>query len=412
VRRFTFARGNARKVLALPLYALGTLASFFVRREPRLWVFGSGGGVGEGALALARYVRATDPSIRIVWLARTLRDIADAEALGIKAVPKSSWRGFRLTLRACVIVITHGFGDANRYGTRGGLVVQLWHGIPFKYVNLDSPATLKIPVFSRFGVARRAIRRAYVRSARGIGMFATASALSARRIRTAFALPTDRVVVTGDPRDDVLFTETPTAARERISILLGDSRATSDRILLYAPTWRDGDPDPAIPREPDWHAIAGYLAATDSLLLIRSHPLGVGDYSAGLGASDRILLLGSNLQGEITPLLPGVDMLITDYSSIAFDFALTGRPILFLAPDIAEYTASRGLYEPYRDFSGGTEVTSWSALLEVLRSIDSDPAVEKKAREHSVWLADRGHAFRDGKNTARVYEEICARLKG
>jgi CDP-glycerol glycerophosphotransferase len=217
VRRFTFARGNARKVLAIPLYALGALASFFVRRQPQMWVFGSGSGVGEGALALLQYVRATNPSIRLVWLARNSQDLRDAQALGIKAVPKSSWRGFRLTLRARVIVITHGFGDANRYGTRGGLVVQLWHGIPFKYLNLDSPATLKIPVFSRFGVVRRMLRRAYVRSARGIGMFVTASALSARRIRTAFALPADRIVVTGDPRDDVLFTETPAAARERIS---------------------------------------------------------------------------------------------------------------------------------------------------------------------------------------------------
>jgi CDP-glycerol glycerophosphotransferase len=108
--------------------------------------------------------------------------------------------------------------------------------------------------------------------------------------------------------------------------------------------------------------------------------------------------------------LPGIDLLITDYSSIAFDFALTGRPILFLAPDIAEYSTSRGLYEPYRDFSGRTEVTSWGALLDLLRSIDGDPSVEKKAREHANWLADRGHAFRDGKNTARVYDEIRARL--
>jgi CDP-glycerol glycerophosphotransferase len=210
----------------------------------------------------------------------------------------------------------------------------------------------------------------------------------------------------------VLFTESSAAARERMSVLLDDVRVTTARILLYAPTWRDGDPDPAIPRAADWRAIGDYLEATGSLLLIRSHPLGIGDYSVGLDASGRILLLGADLQGDVTPLLPGVDLLITDYSSIAFDFALTGRPILFLAPDIAEYTTSRGLYEPYRDFSGSTEVTSWSALLDVLRSIDGDPAVEKKAREHSVWLANRGHSYRDGKNTARVYDEIRARLKG
>jgi CDP-glycerol glycerophosphotransferase len=409
VRRFTFARGNALKVLALPLYALGALASLFVRRRPGLWVFGSGSGVGEGALAVLLYARTVDPSLQLVWLARNERDVSDATALGIEVVPRSSWRGFRLTLRARVIVVTHGFGDANRFGTRGGLVVQLWHGIPFKLLHLDSPATLRVPVFSRFGIVRRMLRRAYVRSGRGIGLFVTASALSARRIRTAFALPADRVVVAGDPRDDVLFTSTSADVRERMSALLSEPRAITSRILLYAPTWRDGEPDPAIPGEADWSAIGDYLAITNSLLLIRSHHLGIGDYSAGVAASDRILLLSNDLQGDITPLLPGIDILITDYSSIAFDFALTGRPILFLAPDIAEYSTSRGLYEPYRDFSGGSEVTSWSALLELLRSVDRDDAA---SRAHSVWLAARAHAYRDGGNTARVYDEIVARLAG
>src|SRR5665213_763927 len=204
VRRFTFAAGNIRKILALPLYGFGALASRIVRRKDRLWVFASGIGVGEGALALLLHARAADPSLRLVWLARNDRDIADAKALGVPATLKSSWRGFRLTLRARVIVVTHGLGDANRFGTTGGLVVQLWHGIPFKHIGLDSEATLRVPILSRFGPLRAAFRRAYQRTAGGIGMFATASALSAARIRTAFGLPSDRVVVTGDPRDDVL----------------------------------------------------------------------------------------------------------------------------------------------------------------------------------------------------------------
>jgi CDP-glycerol glycerophosphotransferase len=412
VSRFTFASGNARKILALPLYALGALASYFVRRDPTLWVFGSGSGIGEGALALWNYAHRADPSLRLVWMARNDRDVADARALGIEVVPQSSWTGFRLTLRARVIVVTHGFGDANRFGTHGAFVVQLWHGIPFKHLHLDSPATLRVPVFNRFGLVRRALRTAYVRAGRGISMFATASALAAARIQTAFALPASRVVVTGDPRDDILAVANSQAVRERMSLLLRDTRATTARILLYAPTWRDGEPDPAIPAPADWRAIGDYLEATDSLLLIRSHPLGVGDYSKGVAASKRILMLAPALQGDITPLLPGVDVLITDYSSIAFDYALTGGPIVFLAPDIAEYTTSRGLYEPYRDFSGGTEVTSWSALLEVLRSLDANPAVRASFEAHSAWLAARGHEYRDGANTRRVYKEILARLDG
>jgi CDP-glycerol glycerophosphotransferase len=416
VRSFTFAAGNARKILVLPIYGLGALASRLVPRRDRLWVFGSGSGVGEGALAVLLHARTVDPTLRTVWLARNAADVADAKALGIPVALKSSWRGFRLTLRARVIVVTHGFGDANRFGTRGGLVVQLWHGIPFKHIHLDSPATLRIPLFSRFGPVRHALRQAYVRSASGIGMFATASPLSAARIRSAFGLPADRVTVTGDPRDDVLSRGTAAsrtaAARERVAALLGDERFATARILLYAPTWRDGDQDPAIPSEADWRRIHDYLSATDSLLIVRSHPLGVGDYSAGAALSDRVRMLGADLQGDVTPLLPAVDALITDYSSIAYDYSLVGGELLFLAPDVPEYRASRGLYENYADFSGGTEVTTWAALIDLLETGDRDAATRQRLRSHTGWLATRAHAYRDGQNAARVYEEIVSRAKG
>jgi len=139
---FTFGAGNARKVLRLPLYALGALATLLVPRTPRLWVFGSGIGVGEGALPLYRAARQALPdSVRLVWLAGSSAELTAAIAAGLDAERRSGWRGFRLTLRARVLVVTHGFGDVNRYATRGGFVVQLWHGIPLKRLHLDSDAT-------------------------------------------------------------------------------------------------------------------------------------------------------------------------------------------------------------------------------------------------------------------------------
>ena len=79
---FTFGAGNARKVLRLPLYALGALATLVIPRTPRLWVFASGIGVGEGALALYRVARdGMDDSTRLVWLATTDAEVAEARRL-------------------------------------------------------------------------------------------------------------------------------------------------------------------------------------------------------------------------------------------------------------------------------------------------------------------------------------------
>ena len=400
--RFTFSAGNARKLLALPLYALGAVAAALVPRRRGAWVFGSGPGIGEGALELFRYVSAEHPSIRAIWLAKDEADAAAATALGIRSVVKTSARGLLATLRAEVIVVTHGFGDANRYGTRGAFVVQLWHGIPLKLIQLDSPATLSLRIPGA-GRLRGPLRRFYRRGFAGISLMPAASELAAGRLRTAFGLPSGRVVVTGDPRDDVLAR--PSSARTDLFSRLG-LVDEGQRTILFAPTWRDGEPDPGAPSDAEWAEIATYLRSSDSLLVVRPHHLGVGDYAAGLVASDRVRMLGADRQTDITPLLPAFDTLITDYSSIAFDYSLTGGAIFYLAPDEESYTGSRGLYEPYREFSGGREVRSWGALLGQLERFATDSAWAGEVLAHSSDVATRHFAFRDGRNTARVYEAI------
>ncbi|MCV4601164.1 CDP-glycerol glycerophosphotransferase family protein, partial [Escherichia coli] len=79
-----------------------------------------------------------------------------------------------------------------------------------------------------------------------------------------------------------------------------------------APTWRDAEPDPAIPTDAEVAEIVAALARVDARLVIRSHPLGEGEYGAAVG--DRIHLLGGDLARDITPLLGAFDAVITDFS--------------------------------------------------------------------------------------------------
>jgi CDP-glycerol glycerophosphotransferase (TagB/SpsB family) len=408
VSRFTFARGNATKLLSAPLYALGGLVTLVVPRRPRSWVFASGSGLGEGALALALHAAQSDPALHITWLARDVGERERAKALGLRSVLRSSRRGFWATLRARVVVVTHGLGDANRFGVRGAFVVQLWHGIPLKRIQLDSPVTFG----GRFGL-RHVLRSLYRRSAGSIRMLPAASEYSAARLRTAFGLPAERVVVTGDPRDDVLLRGTAQERRTSARQLLSHGVGALDdaRLILYAPTWRDGERDPGVPTAEEWRAIAEHLEAANALLVLRPHPHSVGDYGAGPAASPRIRMLSATAQNDVTPILPAIDLLVTDYSSIAYDFALTGRPMAFLAPDVEHYVATRGLYEPYEHFSGGTAVRTWTELLELLARVDRDPATRERLEQHSARLAAECHSFRDGRSTDRVYGEILARLK-
>ncbi len=410
---FTFGAGNARKLLRLPLYALGALAALLVPRSARLWVFGCGIGLGEGALPLYRLARERlDERTRLVWLASTDAELAEARSRGLDAVAKRSWRGFWLTLRARVVVVTHGFGDVNRYATAGAFVVQLWHGIPLKKLHLDSSATLRVRGVPDHRYVRALLARAYRFAGRGIDLFPVASELVAPRIVSAFGVRPERVVALGDIRDDALLGRAPAEVRADARMLLADAAGPigdAARVVLYAPTWRDGAADPGAPTGEEWAMIARWLEARDAVLLVRAHPLGLGDYAAGPAVSDRIRMLGSRELVDVTPALAGVDALVTDYSSIAYDYALTEGPVVFFAPDVELYARARGLYENYRVFSDDRYVNRWQHVLEHLDAAGTDTELGTRMARHTVWLREEHVDRLDGRSAERVLAEILAR---
>jgi CDP-glycerol glycerophosphotransferase len=405
--RFTFAKGNRSKLLGLPRYALGAARASVTHREPRLWVIGSAFGVADGALAFLNAARAADPELRLVWLVGDALQAERASALGIEWCARDSSAGLERTLKASVAAVTHGFGDVNRYGLRGATVVQLWHGSPLKKLHLDSPAALQLGRLGRVPGVRPLIREMYRRGTRQISLFPVAARRFVPSICSAFDLTERQVLPLGEPRTDLLFTGTEAGRVHRARAVLADRLPGlgDRRVVLYAPTWRDGEPDPSIPSPAQWARIEAVFRATDRVLAVRPHPLGVGAYRH---TSDVVRLLPAGAQPESMPLLWGVDTLITDYSSMLFDFAVTGGPMIFLAPDLEHYAASRGLYENYAEITGGRWSTNWDQVLDRIEAMDSDPAVGKRLRDHSARLAGLFHDHHDGRNAERVVQQVLS----
>ncbi len=405
---FSFGSGNAAKLLRIPLYAAGRLGTLLVPRGSR-WVFGCGAGIGDGALALQRL--ADGEGHDTIWLTASEREARDAAALGIRSVPKGGLRGWWATARAGVVVVTHGLGDVNRYANAGAFVVQLWHGIPFKRIGLDSPATTQVPAVPGAPLLRRLIGLLYRGAAQRIRVLPAASHRSRGRLESAFGLGGDRVVVTGEPRVDVLSAGSAEERRAAASALLERTIGAlppGARTVLYAPTWRDGAADPAVPSAAQWIRIVRVLEQHDAVLLVRSHPLGEGGYAPPI-PTRRVRMLGSAVLPDVTPALPAVDVLVTDYSSMAYDAGLLAMPVLFLAPDAEEYARTRGFYGRFEDVAGADAAESWERLLEQLSSLlgDDEAFAERAAR--SAALSAAMHAHRDGGNTRRVYEAIRSR---
>ncbi|MCQ9368058.1 CDP-glycerol glycerophosphotransferase family protein [Brevibacterium sp. 91QC2O2] len=414
---FTFTGGNVSKLLAIPKYAGSFLLSKFVPRKSDRWVFGSGIGVGEGALVVARRLKREDAHAQISWLTADADQDRAAAAEGFAPVRRKSAAGYWATLRAGQIVITHGFGDANRYGVFGGYVVQLWHGVPLKLLHLDSPSVTSLPgaagrLAHLLGPAQKILAQMYSYGDQQISLFVAGAPETARRLRSAFRLDPGRVRVLGDPRVDELAAqaESPAkaaAARARILTVLGLPAETSGPLVIYAPTWRNGDEDPAVPTDAEVAELRAVLERIDGHLAIRPHRLGFGPYERV--ASGRIHLLGSDLMPEVTGDLGAFDALITDYSSIAIDYSVLGRPIIWFAPDLEVYAATRGLYEPLEDTVGpdGSVFHTWGTTLNYLeQALSSGSTAGRFAHAAAVDLSYRFHSFPKGASAARVLRQI------
>lgn len=411
---FSFGAGNAIKLATIPLYAAGRMLTLLVPRSRDEWVFGCAVGIADGALALWN-VAAADRR-PAVWLVANGREARDAATRGIPAVSKYSLRGLWRTARARVVVVTHGFGDVNRYAVSGALVVQLWHGIPLKRIGLDSPETLRVPrMLSRTPLAAALgslLRTMYRVAQRRIRVLPAASHVARGRLESAFGLSDARVPVTGEPRVDVLSRGTPEQRRREARAAIAQACPRADpamRFILYAPTWRDGAADPAVPTSREWESIVQVLTRHDAALLVRSHPLGAGEYAPPF-ATDRIHALGSDLVADVTPLLPGMDALITDYSSLVFDAALVPLPVVFLAPDLDEYARRRGFYGQYGDVAGDDWASDWAGAVAQLDDVLGDPPTCADRVGRSRALSARMHSHRDGGNAERVYRAILAGL--
>ncbi|RKW71502.1 CDP-glycerol glycerophosphotransferase family protein [Galactobacter caseinivorans] len=410
---FDFARGNLSKLTRLPLYALGKPAQWLIPRTPKQWVFGSGAGVAQGAWELWQEVARREPMARMVWLVANDAQEDQAREAGIDWVYAQSWRGFWRTLRAKTLVVTHGLGDVNRYASGGGYVVQLWHGIPLKRIHLDSPATLnlgrRVPA-----VVTALLRRLYRAGSRRISLFPVPSALVASRIHSAFDLPPERILISGDPRDEALVSG---SKRERAAlacrVLEGagvvGAEDSGRRVVLFAPTWRDGDQDPAVPGPQERDALQGLAEELDLIIVVRPHPLGVGSYRSALAGADRLRMADSEAVADVNQILSGVELLITDYSSVAMDYSLTGSHLVWFAPDREEYERTRGLYEDYATTTGEHE-KDWAGVVERVREALSVPdgATARASLLATRSLRDRFFDVTEPGAPGRVYDAILA----
>ena len=218
----------------------------------------------------------------------------------------------------------------------------------------------------------------------------------------AFGIPEARVAPTGIPRMDRFFDpKSREAGRAAAHEAFPQTRGRM--AILFAPTFRgNGAKSATYPTELlDYEALHALCVEKDAVCIIRLHPFVRDPLEIPEHLQDRIID-GSSSTIDVNDLLFAVDLLVTDYSSIVFEFSTQDRPMLFFAYDLDEYIASRDFYVDYRAFVPGRIVRTFDEMLDAIRRDDYER--EKLAAFRSTHLDQF-----DGRATDRVIELILER---
>jgi CDP-ribitol ribitolphosphotransferase len=215
----------------------------------------------------------------------------------------------------------------------------------------------------------------------------------------AFGIPEERVIPTGVPRMDQFLDPTRQAAR-RESALTALPMVRDREVILFAPTFRgDGAKQAHYPMElidlEGLHAIGEERNAT---IVVKMHPFVPQVLEIPVELGDRIVDASQRMT-EVNDLLLISDLLITDYSSLIFEYSTLERPMLFFAYDLDEYVASRDFYEPFEEFVPGRIVRTFPELLDAIRRQDFEA-------EKVGPFAARHVPIRDGSATDRIIDEL------
>ncbi|WP_033104774.1 CDP-glycerol glycerophosphotransferase family protein [Microbacterium profundi] len=323
-----------------------------------------GQSVGCNPRAIDRELAARAPNVTRYW---SVVDMSIAVPEGAIAVVEGSPEWWRARGAARLLIVNDWM--RRRFARKAGQkVLQTWHGTPLKRLALH-----------RRGFDPRRMA-AVVKESRRWDVLLAQNTYSERILKKAYAFFGKPIWTDGYPRNDVLTTDDGSATRRALGV------GPDERVLLYAPTWRDDRSEIVDFVDPQLLA-----EQTDAVVLVRGHSrtLRPGRDQSGARVID---VTG---YPDTARLLLVADALITDYSSVMFDYSVTGKPMYFMVPDLDHYRGElRGFYFDLAERAPGPLVTTQDELSDALMD-ESLPGFF--AERYAAWRRqfnslDDGHA--------------------
>jgi CDP-glycerol glycerophosphotransferase (TagB/SpsB family) len=341
------------------------IAKLMPRRKD-LWLFGyQRGGFAGNSKALFLWGCEHRPDIRSVWISPNAEVVRLLRAHGYSAYRKGSIKGIWLCLRAGAYFFCHGPEDISLPLSGGAFLVNLWHGVGLKATAYGDPNSQHYR-YSRptTGWLDR-IRHRGVRISPDV--LVSTSEFTQAHFSSQFGLPSERCPPLGYPRLDSV--QDPALA-ERLSRFAGsEPRALwpqgVEEVYAYVPTYRDSKRSFLGDAFPDIERLNAVLERRNAVLFLRLHRH--THEHAGIG-TERIRLWPKGVDLDVS--LPHLTGLITDYSSVHYDYIYHSDRGSILYPfDEAEYCEQdRLLLYPFAENTAGYRAGNFDELVSLLDS--------------------------------------------
>lgn len=277
-------------------------------------------------------LRMQDRGYDIVWV--TDRSKEDQFPPQVRLCPKRSWAFFYYALTAKVLLFNSGITNC-LIKRKGQTFIETWHG-GGAYKRTDKTGSKEPNRYKRARIAKGISRYDYVISS---------SSAFTKAFREDMGIGNAEFCPYGMPRNDIFFD----AEKSRV---MSDSirqkyRLTSEKIVLYAPTFRDNGMENTI----DFPLVLKHLEQKYGgkfIFFLRCHPHVAGNIFKKY--SERSGIIDVSAHPDMQELLCAADVLITDYSSCMWDFSLSYKPCFIYATDIDGYKQERNFHTPMSEW--------------------------------------------------------------
>lgn len=270
------------------------------------------------------------------------------------------------------------------------VLLSTWHGTPLKKLGFD---------MGNIYIQNPRTKESYVHDSSAWDYFVSPNRFSTEIFRRAFAYDGE-ILETGYPRNDILFN----ADEDKISQIRQKLNLPDDKkVILYAPTWRDDDSydigKVKFKLKLDLEKLERAIS-DEYVVLVRNHYLitdsDVDDY--------KHFAIDVSRYDDIAELYLITDVLITDYSSVFFDFANLRRPMLFYMYDLERYEKElRGFYIDIYNEVPGPILRTTEEVIDALDDLDN---IREQYKERYDEFCEKYCSLEDGNATKRVVEKV------